>query len=74
MQGSRIRILQEDDPSEMHRLLTNLPVFEQHSVDEIALEAYRLLKACPPIHLEKISGQNLQMWNHTQLFQYNLSQ
>ena len=61
MQASRQKIMQEDDPSEMHRLLTNLPLFEHESVGQIALQADRLLKLLPPAELVKQSKLRLQM-------------
>lgn len=49
VQASRDRIFNcEDDPSEMHRLLTNLPPLEGLSADELAQQAVALYRRSPP--------------------------
>ena len=61
LQASRHKIMTEDDPSEMHRLLTNLPLFEHQSFGQIAREAHHLLKLLPPEELVKKSKLRLRM-------------
>lgn len=47
--ASRRRILKcEDDPAEMHRLLTNLPPLESLTADELAQQAVSIYRRCPP--------------------------
>ena len=54
MQASRRRILKcEEDPAEMHRLLTNLPPLERLNADELAQQAVSIYRRCPPKQLLK---------------------
>ena len=49
MQASRRKILKcEDDPAEMHRLLTNLPPLGSLTADELAQQAVSIYRRCPP--------------------------
>ena len=51
----------EEDPSEMHRLLSRLPIFVDNSVEEIASHANRMMTICPPKELVKLSRCQLKM-------------
>ena len=49
LQGAKKQVLAcEQDPADLHRLLTNLPVLGQLSPDELCQQAASLLKQNPP--------------------------
>ena len=55
MQSWREKILGQDDPSELHRTLTNLPILGSKALDSLLVKAYRLFKDYPPHKLLALS-------------------
>ena len=49
----------EEDPAEMHRLLTNLPPLESLTADELAQQAVSIYRRCPPKQLLKRSRMRM---------------
>ena len=55
IQSWRETILGQEDPSELHRTLTNLPILGPKPLDSLLVEAYRLFKDYPPHKLLALS-------------------
>lgn len=56
LQSRRSTILDQEDSSELHRLLANLPILGAKPIQDLLLEAYRLFKDHPPHKLLALSG------------------